>query len=191
MRRFSRKERKRRRKGRSLEDRSNTANTLNRYYLAIQMVLHLIEAAEHVQELDSRIAIFIEEAFAEGASHNTIADVFSSIHHFLPTPANGCPILGVYLGSGDGLRNHIKPPHSRVIMCLPWFHDASILHGLRWHACLLWVFSVFFGRVNFCNSLLAISCCLRTRVLCFLATPKPGIASTEENMSLLGTLSLC
>ena len=107
MRRFSRKERKRRRKGRSLEDRSNTANTLNRYYLAIQMVLHLIEAAGHVQELDSRIAIFIEEAFAEGASHNTIADVLSSIHHFLPHTRKRLP----YSWRLFGIWRRIEKPH--------------------------------------------------------------------------------
>eukprot|EP00438_Fugacium_kawagutii_P011728 Skav222902 [mRNA] locus=scaffold1489:76567:81134:+ [translate_table: standard] len=76
-----RAQRRRSRKGISLEDRGIASSTRSRYFEAVRHVLPLLSQNGTEDEI---ISAWIEEQYLEGEAITTISDTLSGLHHFAP-----------------------------------------------------------------------------------------------------------
>ena len=67
-----------------LEDVGITANTLERYYLAVSRMAPILEAVDSEPALDEAIADWIQQEFEDGTPLHLVGDALSGIHHFEP-----------------------------------------------------------------------------------------------------------
>lgn len=77
-----RKARLERRKGIALEDRALAISTRIRYYVAVRLVLPLLE--KFPNNLDSKLCEWIDQRYLEGEAITGVGDALCGLHHFAP-----------------------------------------------------------------------------------------------------------
>ena len=67
-----------------LEDVGITSSTLDRYYLAVSRMQHILDDISTEFDLDERVAEWVQTEFEDGAPIHLIGDALSGLHHFEP-----------------------------------------------------------------------------------------------------------
>ena len=79
------------RRGIVLRDVGVTAKTRSRYHTAVQSLLKFVGHVKSSDDLDEKVADWIESLFHRGCPLNTAADGLSGLHYFLPMTRRQIP----------------------------------------------------------------------------------------------------